>query len=79
MHLNGKLLPKGTKALMDEVMKATFGACTPVIGGGDAATCCAKENRENQVSHVSPGWVLWVFKSFPEADPLSNVYCFLAF
>ncbi|VTJ87637.1 Hypothetical predicted protein [Marmota monax] len=34
-----------TKALMDEVMKATSRGCIPITGGGDTATCCAKWNK----------------------------------
>eukprot|EP00069_Balaena_mysticetus_P022602 bmy_14262T0 len=33
---------RGTKALMDEVVKATSRGCITIIGGGDTATCCAK-------------------------------------
>jgi len=40
---------------MDAVVEATKnGACT-IIGGGDTATCCAKYNTEDKVSHVSTG------------------------
>ncbi|KAM4835041.1 phosphoglycerate kinase 2 [Thomomys bottae] len=46
---------KGTKALMDEVVKATTKGCITIIGGGDTATCCAKWNTEDKVSHVSTG------------------------
>jgi phosphoglycerate kinase len=45
----------GTKAVMDAVVTATKqGACT-IIGGGDTATCCAKYDTEDKVSHVSTG------------------------
>lgn len=45
----------GTKAVMDAIVKTTQnGACT-IIGGGDTATCCAKYNTEDKVSHVSTG------------------------
>lgn len=47
-----------------KVVKATSRGCTPVLGGGNAATYCAKENREDHISHVSPGVMLWEFKSF---------------
>uniref|UniRef100_A0A8C6QAH8 Phosphoglycerate kinase n=1 Tax=Nannospalax galili TaxID=1026970 RepID=A0A8C6QAH8_NANGA len=46
---------KGTKALMDEVVKATSKGCVTIIGGGDTATCCAKWDTEDKVSHVSTG------------------------
>ncbi|KAL3270819.1 hypothetical protein HHI36_021340 [Cryptolaemus montrouzieri] len=46
---------KGTKSLMDEVVKATQKGCITIIGGGDTATCCAKWNTEDKVSHVSTG------------------------
>jgi len=45
----------GTKALMDAVVHATGKGCTTIIGGGDTATCCAKYNTEDKVSHVSTG------------------------
>ncbi|KAI1296890.1 Phosphoglycerate kinase [Halotydeus destructor] len=47
---------QGTKALMDAVVQVTqtSGAVT-IIGGGDTATCCAKWNTEDKVSHVSTG------------------------
>lgn len=45
----------GTKALMDAVVALTEkGGCT-IIGGGDTATCAAKYNTEDKVSHVSTG------------------------
>lgn len=46
---------KGTKSLLDEVVKATMNGCTTIIGGGDTATCCAKWEEEENVSHVSTG------------------------
>ncbi|XP_023975552.1 LOW QUALITY PROTEIN: phosphoglycerate kinase 1-like [Physeter macrocephalus] len=46
---------RGTKALMDEVVKATSRGCITIIGGGDIVTCCAKWNKEYKVSHVSTG------------------------
>ncbi|KAK2082390.1 phosphoglycerate kinase, partial [Saguinus oedipus] len=39
---------RGTKALMDEVVKATSRGCNTIIGGGDTATCCAKWNTEDK-------------------------------
>lgn len=45
----------GTKSVMDMVVAATKAGCTTIIGGGDTATCCAKWNTEDKVSHVSTG------------------------
>nr|APA33966.1 seminal fluid protein [Nilaparvata lugens] len=45
----------GTKALMDAVVSATGKGTTTIIGGGDTATCAAKWNTEDKVSHVSTG------------------------
>jgi len=45
----------GTKGLMDAIVKATAAGTTTIIGGGDTATCCAKYNTEDKVSHVSTG------------------------
>jgi len=45
----------GTKSIMDAVVALTEkGGCT-IIGGGDTATCAAKYNTEDKVSHVSTG------------------------
>lgn len=46
---------KGTKGLMDAVVDSTSKGCVSIIGGGDTATCCAKWNTEDKVSHVSTG------------------------
>ncbi|CAK9294611.1 unnamed protein product [Gordionus sp. m RMFG-2023] len=46
---------QGTKDLMDAVVEATKKGATTIIGGGDTATCCAKWNTEDKVSHVSTG------------------------
>jgi len=46
---------KGTKTVMDGVVEATKNGTVTIIGGGDTATCCAKWNTEDQVSHVSTG------------------------
>ena len=46
---------QGTKALMDEVVKATSRGCITIIGGGDTATCYPKWNMQVRVSHVSTG------------------------
>ncbi|CAG9767700.1 unnamed protein product [Ceutorhynchus assimilis] len=45
----------GTKAIMDEVVAATQKGTITIIGGGDTATCAAKWNTEDKVSHVSTG------------------------
>ncbi|KAB0339828.1 hypothetical protein FD755_024852, partial [Muntiacus reevesi] len=68
---------RGTKALMDEVVKATSRGCITIIGGGDTATCCAKWNTEDKVSHVSTGGgaslELLEGKVLPGVDALSSV------
>ncbi|XP_015784361.1 phosphoglycerate kinase [Tetranychus urticae] len=46
---------KATKTVMDEVVTATAAGATVIIGGGDTATCCAKWDTEDKVSHVSTG------------------------
>lgn len=46
---------KGTKAVMDAIVQVTASGATTIIGGGDTATCCAKYNTEDKVSHVSTG------------------------
>lgn len=46
---------KGTKAEMDAVVEATKRGAVTIIGGGDTATCAAKWNAEDKVSHVSTG------------------------
>uniref|UniRef100_A0A8C5ABV2 Phosphoglycerate kinase n=1 Tax=Gadus morhua TaxID=8049 RepID=A0A8C5ABV2_GADMO len=45
----------GTKNMMDKVVEVTKTGCITIIGGGDTATCCAKWNTEDKVSHVSTG------------------------
>lgn len=45
----------GTKALMAAVVQLTEKGGVTIIGGGDTATCCAKYNTEDKVSHVSTG------------------------
>ncbi|XP_071034902.1 phosphoglycerate kinase 1 [Parasteatoda tepidariorum] len=45
----------GTKAVMDKVVEVTKSGVTTIIGGGDTATCCAKWQTEDKVSHVSTG------------------------
>ncbi|XP_078544948.1 phosphoglycerate kinase 1 [Lissotriton helveticus] len=67
----------GTKALMDKVVEVTAKGCTTIIGGGDTATCCAKWDTEDKVSHVSTGGgaslELLEGKVLPGVDALSNV------
>lgn len=46
---------KGTKAMMDDVVEVTKKGTVTIIGGGDTATCCAKWDTEDKVSHVSTG------------------------
>merc|ERR1712032_482695 len=46
---------KGTKDLMDEVVKATKKKTITIIGGGDTATCCKKYDTEKKVTHCSIG------------------------
>ncbi|XP_068601088.1 phosphoglycerate kinase 1 [Brachionichthys hirsutus] len=67
---------KGTKTLMDNVVVATTSGCITIIGGGDTATCCAKWNTEDKVSHVSTGGgaslELLEGKVLPGVDALSS-------
>jgi len=46
---------KGTKAVMDSVVKATENGAITIIGGGDTATAAAKYGTEDKVSHCSTG------------------------
>merc|ERR1712046_336896 len=46
---------KGTKALMDSVVKATSSGVITIICGGDTATCCKKYLTEDKVTHCSTG------------------------
>merc|ERR1711937_443631 len=46
---------KGTKSLMDAVVKATKKKTITIIGGGDTATCCKKYKTEDKVTHCSTG------------------------
>jgi len=68
---------KGTKSLMDNVVAVTKTGCVSIIGGGDTATCCAKWNTEDKVSHVSTGGgaslELLEGKVLPGVDALSSV------
>ena len=68
---------QGTKALMDEVVKATSRGCTTIIGGGNTATCCAKWNTEDKIRHVSTrgGASLELLdgKVLPGVDALGNI------
>eukprot|EP00298_Acanthocystis_sp_HF-20_P005904 c15922_g1_i1.p1 GENE.c15922_g1_i1~~c15922_g1_i1.p1 ORF type:complete len:441 (-),score=189.29 c15922_g1_i1:74-1327(-) len=45
----------GTIAVMNAMVEATNLGSTTIIGGGDTATCAAKYNTEDKVSHVSTG------------------------
>jgi len=66
----------GTKALMDKVVEVTKAGTITIIGGGDTATCCAKWNTEDKVSHVSTGGgaslELLEGKVLPGVDALSS-------
>ncbi|XP_072287855.1 phosphoglycerate kinase [Pyxicephalus adspersus] len=68
---------KGTKAVMDKVVEVTGKGTVTIIGGGDTATCCAKWDTEDKVSHVSTGGgaslELLEGKVLPGVDALSNV------
>ncbi|XP_042335438.1 phosphoglycerate kinase 1 [Sceloporus undulatus] len=67
----------GTKAVMDKVVEVTSKGSVTIIGGGDTATCCAKWNTEDKVSHVSTGGgaslELLEGKVLPGVDALSSV------
>ena len=67
----------GTKQIMDEVVRVTKeNGSTTIIGGGDTATCCAKWDTEDKVSHVSTGGgaslELLEGKVLPGVDALSS-------
>ncbi|KAM6985361.1 phosphoglycerate kinase 1 [Aplochiton taeniatus] len=66
----------GTKNMMDKVVEVTTAGCITIIGGGDTATCCAKWNTEDKVSHVSTGGgaslELLEGKVLPGVDALSS-------
>ncbi|XP_068933328.1 phosphoglycerate kinase 1-like [Petaurus breviceps papuanus] len=68
---------QGTKDLMNNVVEATTKGCITIIGGGDTATCCAKWNTEDKVSHVSTGGgaslELLEGKVLPGVAALSNI------
>nr|P29408.2 RecName: Full=Phosphoglycerate kinase 1 [Notamacropus eugenii] len=68
---------RGTKELMNNVVEATKRGCITIIGGGDTATCCAKWNTEDKVSHVSTGGgaslELLEGKVLPGVSTLNNV------
>lgn len=66
----------GTKAVMDAVVDVTKSGAITIIGGGDTATCCAKWDTEDKVSHVSTGGgaslELLEGKELPGVTALSN-------
>ncbi|XP_036613341.1 LOW QUALITY PROTEIN: phosphoglycerate kinase 1-like [Trichosurus vulpecula] len=68
---------RGTKELMNNVVDATKRCCITIRGGGDTATCCARWNTEDKVSHVSTGGgaslELLEGKVLPGVAALSNV------
>lgn len=45
----------GTKALLDDVVKACANGSTVIIGGGDTATVAKKYGATDKISHVSTG------------------------
>ncbi|XP_041051744.1 phosphoglycerate kinase 1 isoform X2 [Carcharodon carcharias] len=67
----------GTKGVMDKVVEVTHKGSISIIGGGDTATCCAKWNTEDKVSHVSTGGgaslELLEGKVLPGVDALSSI------
>jgi len=66
----------GTKAVMDAMVKSTEAGNITIIGGGDTATCAAKYETEDKVSHVSTGGgaslELLEGKVLPGVDALSS-------
>lgn len=68
---------QGTKAFIDEVVKATSRRCITIVGGGDTAPYWAKWNTEDKVSHVSTGGgaslELLEGKVLPGVDALRSV------
>jgi len=46
---------KGTKDLLDLIVRATKDGAVSIVVGGDTATVCAKYNAEDKVSHCSTG------------------------
>eukprot|EP00301_Raphidiophrys_heterophryoidea_P017403 c2735_g1_i1.p1 GENE.c2735_g1_i1~~c2735_g1_i1.p1 ORF type:complete len:437 (+),score=190.51 c2735_g1_i1:60-1313(+) len=66
----------GTKAVMDAMVKSTVAGNITIIGGGDTATCAAKYDTEDKVSHVSTGGgaslELLEGKVLPGVDALST-------
>jgi phosphoglycerate kinase len=66
----------GTKAVMDEVVKATEKGTVSVVGGGETATCAKKWKTESKLSHVSTGGgaslELLEGKVLPGVDALST-------
>ena len=62
---------------MNAVVSLTSKGGVTIIGGGDTATCCAKYNTEDKVSHVSTGGgaslELLEGKLLPGVDALSSM------
>jgi len=66
----------GTKTVMDAMVESTTVGNITIIGGGDTATCAAKYDTEDKVSHVSTGGgaslELLEGKVLPGVDALSQ-------
>jgi len=66
----------GTKAVMEQVVKATEKGTLSVVGGGETATCAKKWKTESKLSHVSTGGgaslELLEGKVLPGVDALST-------
>jgi phosphoglycerate kinase len=66
----------GTRAVMDEVVKATERGAATIVGGGETATCAALWGVEDKISHVSTGGgaslELLEGKVLPGVDALSE-------
>jgi len=67
---------KGTKYVMDQVVKATENGCISIIGGGETATCAKIWKTESKLSHVSTGGgaslELLEGSTLPGVDALTN-------
>eukprot|EP01101_Sappina_pedata_P008700 TRINITY_DN4879_c0_g1_i1.p2 TRINITY_DN4879_c0_g1~~TRINITY_DN4879_c0_g1_i1.p2 ORF type:complete len:413 (-),score=268.14 TRINITY_DN4879_c0_g1_i1:114-1352(-) len=68
---------KGTKSVMDEVIKATERGAVTIVGGGETATCAKKWKTESKLTHVSTGGgaslELLEGKILPGVDALSKL------